>query len=131
MDDSNLNDEEKIAKSQILSQTRIFTPDDFNLINAHQKSKAVTLISRKKGNLKRKRVEVGREENTEGGDIVPLGNIELVSMKRPRDKESRMAAALAAKEDRVERRKEIKKCDPFASTTNKVGRHFLTIKSTF
>jgi len=42
-----------------------------------------------------------------------------VNMKRPRDKESRMAAALASKEDKLERRKEIKKCDPFASTTNK------------
>ena len=51
---------------------------------------------------------------------MPLGKIEYVSMKRPRDKEARMAAVMALKEDRLERKKENKRLDPFASTTNKV-----------
>ena len=60
-----LSESEKVAKSQILSQTRIFTPADFKLINAHQEQKAVTLASRKKTNLKRKHTEI-HDANTEG-----------------------------------------------------------------
>ena len=41
-------------------------------------------------------------------------------MKKPRDKEARMAAALAAKEDRQAFKWRDRKVDPFASTTNKV-----------
>ena len=60
-----MTDEEKLAKSQMMSQTRIFTPADFALINAHQENKQLTLASNRKSNLKRKLNELSGE-NTEG-----------------------------------------------------------------
>ena len=59
-----MTEEDKVAKSKELSQTRIFTPADFNLINAHQERKQVMPASVKTAK-KRKHVTFA-DECTEG-----------------------------------------------------------------
>ncbi|CAK8688818.1 unnamed protein product [Clavelina lepadiformis] len=110
-----MSENEKVAKSKLVSQSRILSQDDFKLMRAEQAAKEVTPSSRKA--LKRKITDM--EESKESGELVALNDIELVHSKRPHDRESRLATVLAGRQDREKFGRRKTKIDPYASTTNK------------
>lgn len=115
--------EEKIEAAKVISHTRILSDQDFQKIRASQAMKNI-IPSRRQTHHEKANASLNTSSVTDpdsNTDIVPLDNIELVSKKRPHDRETRLAMVLAGREGRekfggVKRQK----LDPHASTTNKV-----------
>lgn len=116
---SDMPKESQINKAKAVSQNRLLTQEEFAKLRTQQVLKEVEPIRR---SLKRKTPDPEGDGDTLGGEVLALGSIERVHIKRAHDKESRLATVLKGREGREKFGRRKQKMDPFASTTNKQKR---------
>ncbi|XP_028397743.1 protein SDA1 homolog isoform X2 [Dendronephthya gigantea] len=114
---SDPSEEDVEIKASRISQTKIFTNEDFKKIRL---TKIVQQVNPKAGK-KRKREEENKEPS-ERKDLLSVDDIEQIyGKKRRSSKEERLASAKAGRGD-IKRTFQKNRCNEFTSTTNKEKR---------
>ncbi|XP_046852084.1 protein SDA1 homolog isoform X2 [Xenia sp. Carnegie-2017] len=109
--ENTIDNEEKESKAARISQSKIFTNDDF------KKMEVQKIIQEVNPHKKRKHENI--EETTERKELLHVEDIEqIISKKKRSDKDERVASVKAGR-DGVKRSFQKNRCNEYTSTTNK------------